>query len=119
MKVVKFEDLLAWQKAQDLAVKIYSTFERTKDFAFKNQIRSAAVSVSNNIAEGFDSKSKKEFMRFLGIAKNSGNEVKSMCYLAERLNYIEVPQKDNLLFFCEEVTRIIVGLTKSIQNKIE
>ncbi len=42
-----------------------------------------------------------------------------MCYLAERLNYIEVPQKHNLLFFCEEVTRIIVGLTKSVQNRIE
>jgi four helix bundle protein len=45
MKVVKFEDLIAWQKAQDLAVKIYIAFEQTKDFAFKNQIRSAAVSV--------------------------------------------------------------------------
>ena len=72
-------------------------------------IRSAAISVSNNIAEGFDSKSKKEFMRFLGIARNSSNEVESMCYLAERLNYIEVPQKDNLLLFCEEATGMIAG----------
>lgn len=109
MKVVKFEDLIAWQKAQDLAVKIYSAFEQTKDLAFKNQTRSAAISVSNNIAEGFDSKSKKEFMRFLGIARNSSNEVESMCYLAERLNYIEVPQKDNLLLFCEEATGMIAG----------
>ena len=73
----------------------------------------------NNIAEGFDSRSKREFMRFLGIARNSGNEVKPMCYLAERLKHIEVSKKNDLLFLCEEVTRIIVGVTKSIQNKIE
>jgi four helix bundle protein len=119
MKVIKFEDLIAWQKAQDLAVEIYTAFEQTRDFAFRNQIQSAAVSVSNNIAEGFDSRSKREFMRFLGIARNSSNEVKSMFYLAERLKHIEVSKKNDLLFFCEEVTRIIVGLTKSIRDKIE
>ncbi|HRO45406.1 four helix bundle protein [Agriterribacter sp.] len=119
MKVVKFEDLIAWQKARDLTVEIYSAFEQTRDFAFRNQIQSAAVSVSNNIAEGFDSKSKREFMRFLGIARNFCNEVKSMCYLAERLKHIEVSKKNHLLFFCEEVTRIIVGLSKSIIPKME
>lgn len=119
MKVVKFEDLIAWQKAQDLAVEVYKTFEQTKDFAFRSQIRSAAVSVSNNIAEGFDSRSKREFGRFLGIAGNSCNEVKSMCYLAERLKHIELSKKNDLLFICEEVTRIIVGLSKSILQKME
>ena len=93
MKVVKFEDLIAWQKAQDLAVEIYSAFEQTRDFAFRGQIQSAAVSVSNNIAEGFDSGSKREFMRFLGIARNFSNEVKSLCYLAQRLKHIEAPKR--------------------------
>ena len=119
MKVIKFEDLIAWQKAQDLAVEIYTAFEQTRDFAFRSQIRSAAVSVSNNIAEGFDSRSKREFGRFLGIARSSCNEVKSMCYLAERLKHIEVSKKNDWLFICEEVTRIIVGLSKSILPKIE
>ena len=102
MKVIKFEDLIAWQKAQDLAVEIYTAFEQTRDFAFRNQIQSAAVSVSNNIAEGFDSRSKREFMRFLGIARNSTNEVKSMCYVAERLKHIEMSKNNDLLFFVKK-----------------
>jgi len=52
--IVKFEGLIAWQKAQDLAVEVYRTFMTIKDFDFRSQIRSAVVSVSNNIAEGFD-----------------------------------------------------------------
>lgn len=116
--IVKFEDLIAWQKAQDLAVEVYRTFTAIKDFDFRSQIRSAAVSVSNNIAEGFDSISKKDFMRFLNIARNSCNEVKSMCYLAERLNYAETTKKDGLINFCNEVTKIIVGLIRAIEKQL-
>ena len=54
MVIQKFEDIIAWQKAQDLAVEIYSTFRELNDFAFKDQICRAVVSISNNIAEGFD-----------------------------------------------------------------
>jgi len=119
MTIVKFEDLIAWQKAQDLAVNVYKAFGQIRDFDFRNQVCSASVSISNNIAEGFDSKSKKEFGRFLGIARNSCNEVQSMCYLAERLNFVDASKKNELLRFCEEVIRIIVGLSKSLQNKID
>jgi four helix bundle protein len=52
-----FEDLIAWQKAQDLAVYVYDFFSDLRDFDFRSQIRSGAVLISNNIAEGFDSRS--------------------------------------------------------------
>ncbi|NGM90224.1 four helix bundle protein, partial [Parapusillimonas sp. SGNA-6] len=68
MKIQKFEDLIAWQKAQDIAVDVYASFKELKDWNFKDQISRAAVSISNNIAEGFDRKSKKEFVRFLYIS---------------------------------------------------
>ena len=116
--IVKFEDLIAWQKAQNLAVKVYGTFEVLRDFGFRSQICSAAVSVSNNIAEGFDSRSKKDFVRFLNISRNSCNEVKSMCYLAERLNYIEESKKEDLILACNEVTKIIAGLMRSIEKQL-
>ena len=116
--IVKFEDLIAWQKAQNLAVKVYGTFEVLRDFGFRSQICSAAVSVSNNIAEGFDSGSKKDFVRFLNISRNSCNEVKSMCYLAERLNYIEESKKEDLILACNEVTKIIAGLMRSIEKQL-
>jgi four helix bundle protein len=88
MKVKRFEDLIAWQKAIDLAELIYVHFRELKDFSFRDQICRAAVSVSNNIAEGFDRGSDADFKRFLNIARSSCNEVKSMLYLAERLHYI-------------------------------
>lgn len=88
MTITKFEDIIAWQKSQDLAVKIYETFYGINDFGFKNQICRAVVSISNNIAEGFDRSSDADFSRFLYIAIASCSEVKSMIYLANRLNYI-------------------------------
>ncbi|MDF2456717.1 MAG: hypothetical protein K0R51_2710 [Cytophagaceae bacterium] len=79
---------MAWQKAQDLAVIIYSTFSPLKDYGFKDQITRAVISISNNIAEGFDRNSSADFNRFLYFALASCSEVRSMLCLAERLNYI-------------------------------
>ena len=62
MGIEKFEDLIAWQKAQVLAVEIYGKFGGSRDFGFKDQICRASVSISNNIAEGFDRKTNKEFI---------------------------------------------------------
>ena len=62
MAIQKFEDIIAWQKAQDYVIDIYSIFGKIKDFGFKDQRLRASVSISNNIAEGFDRKSKVEFL---------------------------------------------------------
>ncbi|MEE1961267.1 four helix bundle protein [Allomuricauda taeanensis] len=64
MAVQKFEDLIVWEKAQELALLIYKEFERCTDFGFRDQIRRAAVSVSNNIAEGFERSSNADFPSF-------------------------------------------------------
>jgi four helix bundle protein len=53
MKIQRFEDIIAWQKSQEFAVAIYRSFSEIKDFGFKDQIQRAAVSISNNVAEGF------------------------------------------------------------------
>ena len=65
MKFNKFEEIIAWQKAQELALQIYELTKENKDFSFNDQIRRAAISISNNIAEGFERKSNKEFTYFL------------------------------------------------------
>jgi S23 ribosomal protein. len=85
MTLKRFEEIIAWQKAQDLAVDIYAQFKDSKDYGFKDQICRAVVSISNNIAEGFDRKTDADFSRFLSIAFSSCSEVKSMIYLAQRL----------------------------------
>jgi four helix bundle protein len=117
MVVKKFEELIAWQKAQDLAVQIYSVFDSLRDYTFRNQICGAVVSVSNNIAEGFDRSSDADFVRFLYISISSASETKSMVYLAARLKFIDEIRKDEIVADCEEVARIIRGLIKSIANK--
>jgi four helix bundle protein len=116
MKIHRFEDLIAWQKAQDLAVNIYHLFGDHTDFGFRKQICNAAVSISNNIAEGFDRDSKATFVHFLKISSGSSSEVKSMLYLAKRLNYISEETKLEHIEKCSEVSRIIRGLINSIKN---
>jgi len=115
MKIQKFEDIVAWQKAQDLAVEIYSNFKELKDFGFKDQICRAVVSVSNNIAEGFDRNSDAEFRRFLYISLASCSEVRSMLYLAEKLGFISNEKAQQIIIQSIEVTKIINGLIKSIK----
>lgn len=115
-KVEKFEDLIAWQKAQDIAVFVYEQFRDCKDWGFKNQLCNAAVSISNNVAEGFDRSTDNQFHQFLDFAKGSCGEVKSMTYLAFRFGYLENLKGNTLLKMCDENSRIIYALMKSIKG---
>lgn len=88
----QFEDLRIWQQARRQAGEVYRDIggesSAARDFGFRDQIQRAAVSVMNNIAEGFERHSPKEFAHLLGVAKGSCGEVRSMLYLAEDLHYI-------------------------------
>jgi four helix bundle protein len=77
-KIERLEDIQAWQEARELAKRIYSLSSPgvwAKDFAWRDQIRRAAISVMSNIAEGFDRQGDAEFGRFLSIAKGSASEI--------------------------------------------
>ncbi|MGE6220608.1 four helix bundle protein [Nubsella zeaxanthinifaciens] len=114
MAIKCFEDIVAWQKAQDFSVFIYKSFGDLKDWDFRSQICRASVSISNNIAEGFDRGTKPEFKRFLYISLASTSEVKSMLYLAKRLNYVDEITFITLLSQAQEISKITNGLIKSI-----
>lgn len=116
MAVQKFEDLLVWQKSQDLAVTIYRTFKDNKDFSFRDQIKRATVSISNNIAEGFDRNSNADFSRFLYFSLASNSEVRSMLYLSIRLGFIENDEARRLIENTNEISKMLHGLIKSIKN---
>ena len=116
MGIQRFEDIIAWQKAQEYAVEIYKIFFSLKDFGFKDQICRAAISISNNIAEGFDRSSDADFSRFLYISLASCSELKSMLYLAEKLKYISEEKKMKLLEAGNEISKIIRGLIKSMNK---
>ncbi len=114
MAIQKFEDLIVWQKAQDFSVAIYSEFKNNKDFSFNDQIKRASISISNNIAEGFDRSSNSDFKRFLYISLASNSEVRSMLYLAIRLNFISEVSAKKLIDNSNEIARMIFGLIKSL-----
>jgi len=88
MGILIFEDIISWKMARILVLDIYTIFEKSNDFAFKNQIQRSSVSVMNNIADGFERKTNNEFRQFLCRAKGSIAEVRSMLYLAKDLKKI-------------------------------
>jgi four helix bundle protein len=116
MKIEKFEDIIAWQKSQDFAVEIYTVFSKIKDFGFKDQICRAVISISNNIAEGFDRSSNAEFLKFLYYSLASCSEVQSMLYLSDRFGFTTIQQKTDLLLKSKELSRIIKGLINSLKK---
>ena len=114
MRIERFEDIKAWEKAKDLSVAVYRLFEKSKDFAFKDQIQRASVSVMNNIAEGFERKGNKEFSYFLYIAKGSCGEVRSMLILAKELGKINDCDFELLFKQAEEISKMISGFIKTL-----
>jgi len=84
-KIESFEDLVVWQQGVDLAASVYTALETSRDFSFRDQVRRAAVSVSSNIAEGYESDSNADFIRFLYYAKGSCGEVRSQLQVARRI----------------------------------
>ncbi len=115
MKFDKFEDIIAWQKAKIMTLKIYSSFKDSRDYGFKDQVCRASVSVMNNIAEGFERKSNNEFMHFLFIAKGSCGEVRSMLYLAEELKYLNKEDFTTISTLANEISKMISGLIKTLK----
>jgi four helix bundle protein len=119
-RVERFEDLIAWEKAMDLAVLAYelTALPRFKrDFALSDQVHRAAISVPANIAEGFEHGTRSEFHRFLTIAKASCGELRTHLYLAERVGYLDKKTARDARAAAEEVSRIISGLRTSVAKQ--
>lgn len=106
---------MAWQKSQILALQVYDITRDLKDFGFSDQIRRAIISVSNNIAEGFERRTDNEFRHFLFIAKGSAGEVRSMLYLARNLKYFGDIQVEGMLTEILIVSKMISALIKTLK----
>ncbi len=112
-KSLKFEDLEVWKLSQTLFLELSDIFylKSFHNYSFQDQIMRAAISISNNIAEGYGRGGKKELIRFLFIAKGSCEEVKNMIYLAFSLKYISEEQK---LEFLQKTTQLSVKLNNFV-----
>jgi len=114
----KFEKLIVWQKAVDLAADIHQltkSFPKDELFILSAQIKRAADSVSLNIAEGSTGQSNAEFSKFLGYALRSNIEVVGCLYLAQRRDLIDEELFRKIYFQCEEILAMINGLKNSLK----
>lgn len=93
-----------------------NTEQFSKDFELIKQLRRASVSISSNIAEGFERNSDKEFVYFLYVAKASAGEVRSQLYLAFDLNYLNRDEFEKLKGKIIEISKMIGGLIKYLKK---
>jgi four helix bundle protein len=114
-----FEEIPVYQKSKELCVEIYrlndSKFQ--KDFGFKDQIQRAAVSVMNNIAEGFERGSNKDFIKFLYYSKGSIGEVRSLLNVAVELGYMEIEFYNKLKNECLDISKQLSNFIKYLGTK--
>lgn len=121
-KFNSFEEIISWQKARELNRDIYNLIQENKyfnnDFGLRDQIRRSSISISSNIAEGFERETTKEFIRFLYIAKASAGEFRSQLYLAYDINYLSSEEFEKLKLKVNEVSKLISGLIKYLNSTL-
>ena len=117
MKAKKFEDLVVWQKAHQLVIKIYKltkNYPKNEMFGLTSQFRRAAISVPANLAEGFKRVTLPDKLRFYNIAQGSLEEVRYYLILSQDLEYA---QTTDLMEDLEEVSRLLEAFMKSLKRK--
>jgi four helix bundle protein len=119
-KINRFEELKCWQEARCLVKEIYLIAEHgklAKDFETKSQIKRAALSAMNNIAEGFGKYSSKEFIRYLDTASNSASEVKSILYVLLDLDYLDNKKVEMLQHKADEVKALTLAFIRYLTKR--
>ncbi len=115
--VKNYRELLVWQRSMDLAEKVYRVtrdFPDQERFGLTSQLQRAVVSIASNIAEGQARNSTRDFLRCLGIAKGSAQEVQTQLELSCRFAYLDQQRHKELDAAIEEVCRLLNGLIRSL-----
>ena len=118
-KIECFEDLFIRQKGIEFAKEIYLITEKKglkNDFGLKNQMRDAAVSIPTNIVEGFERRSRKEYLNFLNIVKGSSGEMRSLLYVAFEIGYLDKDEHKDLRERAKFLSGSISNHMKAINN---
>ena len=118
-RIQRFEDLEAWKIARVITKEVYTVSRKgtfARDFALRDQICRAAVSIMSNLAEGFERDGDKEFVNFLSIAKASAGETRSLLYVALDQSYISPAEFDSVARRLVECSRVISGLSSYLRR---
>ncbi len=120
--VKTFKDLVVWQKAFELCLRLYEitrSFPSEERFGLTAEVRKTARSVVYNIAEGHRRRSTKEFIRFLDIASGSAAELETQLLLAAKLSYVDENEAASLLALYGEIERMLPALMRSLEERIK
>ena len=121
MKITRFEDLECWQEARKLVRMVYSAVEKNRafqrDLRFGGQITAAAVSIMNNIAEGWAAQSNAEFIRFLTYSRRSCAEVQNCGYVALDQKYLDKEGFQEIYAQALKTIQIIDGLLRYLRSQ--
>ena len=116
----RFQKLEIWKKAIEIGhelLDVADQLEKRKLYRFAEQVRGASLSISNNIAEGSGSNSKRDFAHFLNIARRSAFENANMVIVFYQRGLIKQEEHDALLKELDEVSRMIIGFTRNLKVK--
>lgn len=120
-KLNSYKDLIAWQKAIELVTAVYEetkNFPGDERFNIVSQLNRAAVSIPSNIAEGWGRETSKNYLQFLRIPRGSLMELQTLLIISKNLSYINTERFSIISNKAEEVGKILQGLIKSINGKI-
>jgi four helix bundle protein len=120
VSIQSYRELGVWQKAMTLAEECYRltrSFPKDELFGMTSQIRRAAASIPANIAEGQGRQSTKEFLNFLSISRGSLKELETHLILSQRVGLLPQDQLDPLLTLTDEISRMLSGLRKSLEQR--
>lgn len=118
----RFEELECWQLGRELTKAIYALTREapvSKDYGYVDQIRRAAVSVMNNISEGHERGSNKDFIKFLYIARGSAGEVRNMLYVGLDQNYLPQNEFEAISAIAIKASSAIYGLIKYLSKNLD
>jgi len=120
MKIKRFEDLECWKEARNLVKMVYKITKIepfSRDYRLRDQITGAGISIMNNIAEGFDSQSNNEFVRFLRISRRSISEVENCLYVAIDQDYIANNEFEKIYQQSEKTRKIVDGFLRYLLSQ--
>jgi four helix bundle protein len=120
MALASYRDLEVWQKAMRLIVESYrctNSFPRDERFGLAAQIRRAAISVASNIAEGHERRHLGDYLHHISFARGSVAELETQLIAAEHLGYVRRRDVSALYLLCDEVSRMLTGLRRSLERQ--
>lgn len=114
-----YKELIVWQKSVEAAKQVYSIskiFPSSEKFGLTQQINRCAISIPSNIAEGYGRYHKKDFIRFLSIARGSLYEMQTQLILSEELDFVESSKLEFINSLSVEIDKMLNKLIKSLKE---